>query len=134
MIFLLHNSKKLNSAQMNFATIDKELPCVIVTLHKFCSILFGAELHIHTDHKNIVNVDDSSEQRLQWISYVDEYSHTFHYVEGPHNVIADTFSHLLHQDYTSSVVGKKAITEDSELANYSFVDDRTYSTISLHKK
>jgi hypothetical protein len=28
--------KKLNSAQMNYATIDKELLCVIVTLHEFC--------------------------------------------------------------------------------------------------
>jgi hypothetical protein len=45
-------------------------------------------------------------------------------VEGPHNVIADTFSHLLHQDDTSAVVGKKAITEDSELVYYSSADDR----------
>ncbi len=54
-------SKKLNSAQMNYAAIDKELLCVIVTLREFCSMLLGAELHIHTEHKNILNVDDSSE-------------------------------------------------------------------------
>ncbi len=79
---------------------------------------------IHTDHKNILNVGDSSEQHLQWISYVDEYSPTLHYVEGPRKVIADTFSRLLRQDDTSAVVEKKAITEDSELAYYSFADDR----------
>jgi hypothetical protein len=45
-------------------------------------------------------------------------------VEGPHNVIPDTFSCLLRQDDTSAVVGKKANTEDSELAYYSFADDR----------
>jgi hypothetical protein len=77
-----YNSKKLNSAQMNYTTIDKELLCVIATLREFCSMLLGAELHIHTDHKNILNVGDSSKQRLQWISYVDEYSPTLHYVEG----------------------------------------------------
>jgi hypothetical protein len=69
-------SKKLNHAQMNYATIDKELLCVIATLREFCSMLLGAELHIHTDHKNILNVGDSSERRLRWISYVDEYSPT----------------------------------------------------------
>ncbi len=74
-------SKKLNSAQMNYATIDEELLCVIATLHKFPEMLVGAELHIHTDHKNILNVGDSSEQPLQWISYVDEYRPTLHYVE-----------------------------------------------------
>jgi hypothetical protein len=84
--------KKLNSAQMIYATIDKELLCVVATLHEFCSMLFGADLHIHTDHRNILNVGDSSERRLRWISYVDEYGPTLHYVEGPLNVIADTLS------------------------------------------
>ena len=57
-------SKKLNHAQMNHATIDIEFLCVIATIREFCSMLLGAELHIHTDHKNILNVGDSSEQRL----------------------------------------------------------------------
>ncbi len=50
--------KKLNSAQMNYVTIDNEFLCVIATLREFCSMLLGAELHIHKDHKNILNVGD----------------------------------------------------------------------------
>ncbi len=38
-------SKKLNSAQMNYITIDKELLCVVATLQEFCSMLLGAELY-----------------------------------------------------------------------------------------
>jgi hypothetical protein len=56
--------KKLNSAHANYATIDKELLCVIATLNEFHSMLLGAELHFHTDHKNILNVADSSKQCL----------------------------------------------------------------------
>ncbi len=94
---------------MNYATFDKELLCVIATLHEFCSMLLGAELHIHTDCKNILDVGETSNQQLQWISYVDEYSPTLHYVEGMHNITADTFSRLLHQDDTSAVVGRKPL-------------------------
>jgi hypothetical protein len=55
------NSRKLNSAQQNYATIDKELLCAIATLKEFQSMLLGAKLHIYTDHKNIVNLGNSSE-------------------------------------------------------------------------
>jgi hypothetical protein len=47
-------SKKLNHAQMNYAKIDKELLCVIATLREFHSMLLGAALHIHTDHKTFL--------------------------------------------------------------------------------
>ena len=60
-------SKKLNSAQMNYTTIEKELLCMIATLGKFQSMLLGTEIHIHKDHKYILNVGDSSEQCLQRI-------------------------------------------------------------------
>ncbi len=110
-------SKKINSAQCNYAAIDKELLCVVATLREFRSMLLGAELHIYTDHKNILNVGDLSEQQLLWISYVDEYGPTIHYIEGPHNVIADTFSRLSRKDMPSTLVGKKAahIVSNSEL-------------------
>jgi hypothetical protein len=91
-------SKKLNSAQMNYTTIDKKRLCVIATLHQCHFMLLGAELHVHTDHKNILSIGDSSQQGLCWISYVDEYGLELHYVEGPCNVIADTFSRLLHSN------------------------------------
>jgi hypothetical protein len=101
-------SKKLNSAQMNYATIDKELLCVIATLREFRSMLLGAELHIHTDHKNILNIGDSSQCQLRWISYVDEYGPELHYIEGPRNVIADTFSRLSRNDVSSPLVGEES--------------------------
>ncbi len=82
-------------------------------------MLLGAELHIYTDHKNILNVGDSSERRLHWISYVDTYSPTLHYLEGPHNVFANTFSRILCKDVLSALVGKKVahIVTNSESNN-----------------
>ncbi len=90
-------SKKLNRAQLNYGTIDKELLCVVATQHEFCSMLLGAELHVHTDQKIL----------------------ELHYVEGPCNVIADTFSRLLHSSVSSPFVGKKAanVVSNSESNN-----------------
>ena len=96
---------------------DKELLCVVVTLKEFRSMLLCAELHIYTDHMNILNVGNLSERQLRWISYVDEYGPTINYIEGPCNVIADTFSRLLRKDVPSTLVGKKAaqVVSNSEL-------------------
>jgi hypothetical protein len=55
-------SSKLNSAQRNYATIEKELLCFVVTLKEFRSMVLGVELHLYTDHKNILNVGNLSEQ------------------------------------------------------------------------
>jgi hypothetical protein len=81
--------------------------------------LLGAELHVHIDHKNILSIGDSSQQHLYWISYGDEYGPELHYVEGPCNVIADTFSRLLHSNMSSPLVGKKAanVVSNSESHN-----------------
>jgi hypothetical protein len=120
--------RKLNSVQRNYVIIDKELICVVVTLREFRSMLFDAEFHIYTGHTNILNVGNLSEQRLCWISYVDEYGPTIHYIEGPRNVIADTFSRLLRKDMPSTLVGKKAahIVSNSELESLysSLIDDK----------
>ena len=101
-------SKKLNNAQRNYSTVDKKLLSIVVTLREFRSMLLGAELHIHTNHKNILNIGDSFQCRLHWVSYVDKYGPELHYVEGSANVVADTLLHLARKDTpTSPAVGKK---------------------------
>jgi hypothetical protein len=129
---LVHASSNKANILHTTATIDKELLYVVATLQEFRSILLGAELHIHTDHKNILNIDDSSHQQLCWISYVDEYGPELHYVEGPCNAIADTLSRLLCNNVSSPLVGKKAanvvsdseIDDDNRMLYSSLIDDR----------
>jgi hypothetical protein len=57
-------SKKLNNAQCNYSTVDKELLSIVMTFREFWSMMLGAELHIHTNHENILNIRDFSQRRL----------------------------------------------------------------------
>ena len=57
-------SKKLNSAQHNYYTIDEELLSIIMTLKEFGSMLLGALINICTDHKNMIHLGDSSQRHL----------------------------------------------------------------------
>ena len=104
-------SKKLNSAQANYSTIDKELLSIVMTLREFRSMLLGARITVYTDHKNILSIGDTSQRRLRWISYVDEYGPTIKYIVGKSNVIADQFSRMPRSDdQASPAVGKKSAT------------------------
>jgi hypothetical protein len=58
-------SKKLDNAQHNYSIVDKELLSIVMTLCKLWSMLLGTELHIHTDHKNILSIGDCSQCRLR---------------------------------------------------------------------
>ena len=118
-------SKKLNSAQKNYATMGKERLSIVMTLKEFRSMLLGAVMNIHTDHKNILTLGDSSQRRLRWISYVDEYGPTLHYIKGPSNVIADTFSRMPMKTTTPlTMVGKEESTADPLECHFSVTDDR----------
>ena len=89
-------SRKLNDAQRNYTTTEKELLSIIETLKEFKSILWGQKIKVYTDHKNLVHKasGSSSEQVMRWHILLEEYDPEIVYIKRFHNTVADAISRL----------------------------------------
>ena len=87
-------SRKLNSAQRNYTTIKKELLSIVETFKEFRTVLLGASIRVHMDHKNLTHclTEFTTQRVLRWCLLFEEFNPTFLYKSGPSNVLADALS------------------------------------------
>jgi hypothetical protein len=75
----------------------------VETLEEFKNILLGQRIIVHTDHKNPLYKNLSTEQLSHWRMLVEEYDVEFVQIEDIDNVVADGLSRL-DADYNSEIV------------------------------
>ena len=87
-------SRKLNSAQKKYTTIEQELLSIVETLKEFKNILWGHRIVVYTDHKNLVHETllMSSDRVMRWRLLLEEFGPEFRHIPGEKNVVADTLS------------------------------------------
>jgi len=85
-------SRKLNSAQRNYTTMEKELLSIVETAEAHRGILWGFQVRFHSDHKNLSFENFNSERVRRWRLLLEEYNYSFEYTPGKDNMVADMLS------------------------------------------
>ena len=87
-------SRKLTSAQMNYTVLEKELLSIVETLLEFRTFLWGCQIFVFSDHRNLTFDNLRSQRALRWRLIAEDFNITIIHRPGVANVGADALSRL----------------------------------------
>lgn len=92
-------SKKLDKAQRNYSTIEKEALSLLLSLKHFDVYIESSDVpvQVYTDHNPLVFVHrmkGKNQRLLRWSLTLQEYNLEILHVKGKDNVVADTLSRM----------------------------------------
>lgn len=94
---IAYASRTLNTSEINYSTIEKELLAIVWATKYFRPYLFGRKFKIITDHKPlqwVMNLKEPSSRLTRWRLKLSEYDFTVIYKQGKCNTNADALSRI----------------------------------------
>ena len=121
-------SRTLNSAKLNYSTVEKEYLAIIWECNHFRPYLLGQKFQIITDHKGltwIFNVKDLSSRLLRMRLLLEEYDFEIKYKPGKQNENAGSLGR-----YPVLSIETKELTQDKRLK---FIKEMYSDSIGGHQ-
>ena len=94
---IAYESRKLNAAEMNYPTHERELLSVVHALRQWRHYLLGKHFKIVTDHhslKYLMTQPNLSKRQARWVEQLSEFDFEVVHRPGKSNVVADALSRL----------------------------------------
>ena len=100
-------SRALNSAERNYAQIEKEMLAIVFGTNKFHQYIYGKQVSVETDHKPLESLfkkplSKAPQRILRMMLRVQHYDLKVNYVPGNQLLIADTLSRASQSELTLS--------------------------------
>ena len=110
-------SKKLNPAQLNYSTFDRELLAVYLAIRHFRDMLYGRQFTVFTDHKPLTSSilrssTPVSARQQRHLSFISEFTTDLVYLPGKDNVVADCLSRSPVNTVSSEVVSLQRLASE----------------------
>ncbi len=89
-------SRKLSKTQQKYSVTEIELLAIVETIKEFNGMLWGQNIMVYTDHKNLTRdaLGLTSDRVYRWRLLLEEYAPQIIYKKGIHNTVADAVSQL----------------------------------------
>ncbi len=107
-------SRKLSETQQKYSVTEIELLAIVETLKEFKGMLWGQDIKVYTDHKNLIRdaLVLTSDRVYRWRLFLEEYAPKIIHVKGIHNTVADAILQLEYDpklnktnEYTHAMLG-----------------------------
>jgi hypothetical protein len=98
---IYYASTTLNGAQLDYATMEKELLVVVFAFEKIRSYIVNSKVIIYTDHaaiKYLLSKKDAKPRLIRWILLLQEFDVEIRDKKGSKNVVADHLSRMNRED------------------------------------
>jgi RNase H-like domain found in reverse transcriptase len=88
-------SRKLNSAEQNYPTHDRELLAILYAVREWRTYLHGARFRIRCDHHTLQYLETQpqlSKRLIRWMDALAEFDYRIEYYKGKWNILNDALS------------------------------------------
>ena len=116
--------RNLSVMQAKYCVTKIELLAIVETLKKFKGMLWGQQIKVYTNHKNLTcnALGLTSDRVFHWWSLLEEYAPETIYIKGVHNTVADAISCLEYDpkmnttnDYSHFTIRESWITRNPSM-------------------